>query len=160
MIIELLLNKIFIVIRGEMSYTVYTSDPPSRTHFNHTALLMTYVDIIQAVPQAWGTAKWGTYLPGSNSELCTWSKASNNPTDIKSYEVWVKIMRPIRIQQRNSNAEQVLRALQYTWAVHLRKMWFLHARGISFSGKEEMKEKNRQKKRRKNLGGLLWPEVL
>ena len=113
MIIELLLNKIFIVIRGEMSYTVYTSDPPSRTHFNHTALLMTYVDIIQAVPQAWGTAKWGTYLPGSNSELCTWSKASNNPTDIKSYEVWVKIMRPIRIQQRNSNAEQVLRALQF-----------------------------------------------
>ena len=50
MIIKSLLNKIFIVIRGEMSYTVSTSDPPSRIHFNHTALLMTYVDIIQAVP--------------------------------------------------------------------------------------------------------------
>ena len=49
-IIKLFLNKIFTVIKGKLSYTVYMSDPPSRIHFGETALLMTYLDIIPAVP--------------------------------------------------------------------------------------------------------------
>lgn len=49
MIIKLPLNEILIFIK-ELCYIVYMSDPPYRFHFGETVLLMTYLDIIQAVP--------------------------------------------------------------------------------------------------------------